>query len=145
MLALMRRVILAALCVWVLGVGAVARAGREAEDLKRQIDAQRAAVVDFERLDPQRAVPDEIQNLRSWLDEAANLHTEKEYDKVREVLDRCIAQAELLRQKTAAYKLKAQLQERETGLKRSKDRVEKTKQAITQAQVNKKAMEMNVK
>lgn len=145
MLRPMRRVLVAVVCVWVLGFGAVARAGREAEDLRRQIDAQRAAVVDFERLDAQRAVPDEIQLLRSWLDEAANLHTAKEYDKVREVVDRCIAQAELLRQQIAAYKVKAQLQEREIGLKRSKDRVEKTKQAITQAQVNKRAMEMNAK
>lgn len=141
----MRRVVFAAFLWMAVGSGGLAHAGREADDLRRQIEAQRAAVVDFERLDAQRAVPDEITHLRAWLDEATNLVTEKEWDKVREVLDRCVAQAELIRQKIAAAKAKATLKERERGLQRSKEKVERTKQAILQAQANKKAMEMNVK
>jgi len=143
----MRRVILTFWCAATLFLGAAttAHANREADDLRRQIESQKAAVVDFERLDAQRAVPDEVTLLRAWLDEASNLHTEKEFDKVREVLDRCVAQAELLRQKIAAAKDKARLAEREAALKKSKEKVEHTRQAIQQAQVNKRAMELNAK
>jgi hypothetical protein len=143
----MRRVLLALLCAATLSLSAssTAFANREADDLHRQIDSQKAAVVDFERLDAQRSASDEITILRTWLDEASNLHTEKEFDKVREVLDRCVAQAEMLRQKIAAAKDKARLAEREAALKRSKEKVEHTRQAIQQAQVNKRAMELNAK
>lgn len=122
-----------------------ARAGREKADLQRDIDAQRAAVTDFERLDEKRAVTDEITLLRTWLDEASAQFAKEDWDKVREVLDRCVAQAELLRQKIAAAKLGGQAQGREAAVKASRDKVEKTRAALQQAMVTKKAMEMNNK
>ena len=118
---------------------------QEKADLQRNIEAQRAAVSDFERLDERHAVTAEITFLRAWLDEASALAAKEDWDKVREVLDRCVAQAELLRQKIAAAKLTAQADEREAAVKRSREKVEKTRQALQQAQVNKKAMEMNNK
>lgn len=118
---------------------------QELEDLKRQVDTQRSGVGDLERIDDKRAVVSEITLLRMWLDEADGLLARQEPDKVREVIDRCLAQTELIRQKTTASKVTAQAIEREGALKRSRDRVEKTKAAIQQAQINKKALEMNVK
>ena len=77
---------------------------REVSDLTREIDTQRAAAADLERLDDQRAVTAETTNLRSWLDEASSQLAKEEMDKTREVLARCIAQSELIRQKIAAAK-----------------------------------------
>jgi hypothetical protein len=128
-----------------LALVAPARAGQEKADLQRDIDAQRAAVADFERLDDRHAATDEITLLRTWLDEASAQFAKEEWNKVREELDRCVAQAELLRQKIAANRLMAQAQDREAAVKRSRDKVEKTKAALQQATVNKKAMEMNSK
>ncbi|MEA2699694.1 MAG: hypothetical protein QOI66_3965, partial [Myxococcales bacterium] len=81
-----------AFCAW----ASVAQAGEE-DDLQRQIDTQRSGLADLDRLDDLRTTTDEITLLRSWLDEAWNLRSKHEYDEVREVLDRCIAQAELIR------------------------------------------------
>jgi hypothetical protein len=120
-------------------------ARRDAEDLRRDIDSQRAAVVDFERLDTDRAVPDEITLLRTWLDEAQAQFAKEQYDRVREVLDRCIAQAELIRQKINAAKLTGQARERDTALKKLKEKIDRTKQQLQQATVTKKALEMNAK
>jgi hypothetical protein len=83
-------------------VGGQAFAGQEAEDLKRQIESQRAAVSDLERLDDRHLVTDEITLLKSWLDEAWQQYSKEEWKRVREVVDRCIAQAELIRQKITA-------------------------------------------
>ena len=68
-------------------------ASQEAEDLKRQIESQRAAVSDLERLDDHHMVTDEITLLKSWLDEAWSQYSKEEWKRVREVVDRCIAQA----------------------------------------------------
>ena len=84
-----------------LTTGGRARAGEE-DDLQRQIETQRAGVNDLERLDELRTTTDEITLLKAWLDEAWALRSKHEYDQVREVLDRCIAQAELVRQKISA-------------------------------------------
>jgi hypothetical protein len=118
---------------------------REAEDLRREIDAQRAAIVDLERLDVDRAVPDEIANLKTWLDEATGQLGKEEMNRVREVLDRCIAQAELIRQKINAAKLTAQMRDRDAALKRLREKIDRTKQQLQQTTVTKKAMEMNAK
>jgi hypothetical protein len=118
---------------------------READDLRREIDAQRAAVIDLERLDADRAVPDEIANLKTWLDEATGQLGKEEMNRVREVLDRCIAQAELIRQKINAAKLTAQMRDRDAALKRLREKIERTRQQLQQTTVAKKAMEMNAK
>jgi hypothetical protein len=118
---------------------------REVEDLRRQIDSQRSSAGDLERLDERRTVTDEITMLRSWIDEAATQLQKDELDKVREVLDRCVAQTELIRQKTVAARMTGQANDKEATLKRARERNEKTKVAIQQATINKKAMEMNTK
>jgi len=118
---------------------------REVEDLRRQIETQRAGLGDLERLDSSHVATEEVTLLRAWLDEAETQLSKEELDKSREVIDRCLAQAELIRQKTAAGRLSAQANEREAALKRSRDKVQKTKEAIQQATVNKKALEMTTK
>jgi hypothetical protein len=120
-----------------------ALANQEAEDLKRQIESQRAAVSDLERLDDAHAVTDEIALLRNWLDEAWAQYSKEEYKKVREVIDRCLAQAELIRQKTNAAKMTAYANDRERAVRASRDKVSKTKQALLDSTSTKKALEMN--
>jgi hypothetical protein len=118
---------------------------REIEDLNRQIGAARAGVGDLERLDDRRAVTDELTLLRAWIDEAATQLNKDEPDKVREVLDRIMQQTELIRQKITASKITAQAVEKENQVRKGRERIEKTKEAIQQATVNKKALEMNAK
>src|SRR5450432_3245116 len=95
-----------------IAAGKTARAGEE-DDLQRQIETQRAGVSDIERLDELHTAGDEITLLKTWLDESWDLRAKHEYDQVREVLDRCLGQAELIRQKTSASKLRAQADTRE--------------------------------
>jgi hypothetical protein len=118
---------------------------READDLRRQIEIQRAGVGDLERTDGAHVASEELTLLRTWLDEAATQLSKDEYDKTREVIDRCSATAVLIREKTAAGRLTAQANEREAALKRSREKVQKTKEAVQQATINKKALEMNTK
>jgi hypothetical protein len=120
-----------------------ARAGEE-DDLQRQIDSQRSGVPDLERLDELRATTDEITLLRSWLDEAWNLRSKHEYDQVREVLDRCLAQAELIRQKINSSKLKAQVQTRETNLATVRNKIAQARKALQDTTIKKKALEGSV-
>lgn len=118
---------------------------REVADLGREIDTQRAAAADLERLDDGHAVTDETTLLRSWLDEAGAQLAKDELDKTRQVLARCIAQAELVRQKIAAAKLTQKAAEREAALKASRDKLDKTRRDLQQATIDKKALEMNTK
>jgi hypothetical protein len=118
---------------------------RELADLKREIDTQRAAASDLERLDEQHAVTDETTLLRSWLDEASSQLAKEETDKTRAVLARCIAQSELIRQKIAAGNATRKANEREAALKASRDKVIRTKGELQQATIDKKALELNNK
>ncbi len=120
-------------------------AGQESEDLKRQIESQRAAVSDLERLDDHHMVTDEITRLKSWLDEAWQQYSKEEWKHVREVVDRCIAQAELIRQKITAGKMTAYANDREAAVRATRDKIERTKKALLDAQSTKKALEMNNK
>jgi hypothetical protein len=122
-----------------------ALASQEAEDLKRQIESQRAAVSDLERLDDRHLVTDEITLLRSWLDEAWAQYSKEEWKRVREVVDRCIAQAELIRNKITAAKMTAYATDREAAVKATREKVERTKKQLLEAQATKKAMEMTSK
>jgi hypothetical protein len=140
------RILAAFTCAATLGVASPAFASKaEANDLRRQIDSQRSAVADLERLDDTHRTAGETALLREWLDEADAQHAKEEWDKVRLVLDRCIAQAEFIRQKTVAAKLTAQAEERERAAKASRDKLDRTKRELADAQVNKKALEMNSK
>jgi hypothetical protein len=125
--------------------GGQALANQEADDLKRQIESQRAAVSDLERLDDRRMVTDEITNLRSWLDEAWAQYSKEEYKRVREVVDRCIAQAELIRQKITAAKMTAYANERDGQVRATREKIERTKKQLLDAQSTKKALEMTAK
>ena len=126
-------------------VGAQALAGQEAEDLKRQIESQRAAVSDLERLDDRHMVTDEITLLKSWLDEAWQLYSKEDWKPVREVIDRCLAQAELIRQKITAAKMTAYANDREAAVKAMRAKIEQTKKQLLDAQSTKKALEMTNK
>ena len=125
--------------------GSQAWASQEAEDLKRQIESQRAAVADLERLDDRHMVTDEITLLRTWLDEAWSQYSKEEWKKVREVVDRCIAQAELIRQKITAAKMTAYANDREAQVRATRDKIERTKKQLLEAQATKKALEMTNK
>jgi predicted transcriptional regulator len=120
-------------------------AGQEAEDLKRQIESQRAAVSDLERLDDRHLVTDEITLLKSWLDEAWQQYSKEEWKRVREVVDRCIAQAELIRDRITAGKMTAYANDREAAVRSTREKIERTKKALLDAQSTKKALEMNSK
>jgi hypothetical protein len=128
-----------------LALAGHAEARRRPEDLKRQIESEQAAVGDLERLDDKRVAVDELALLRSWYDEAWGQYGKEEYDRVREILERTTAQAELIRQKSTAGKLSAQAADRENAAKVSREKLERTKKELQQATIKKKAMEMNSK
>ena len=134
---------LAAMVLALAGLTGVARAGEE-DDLQRQIDTQRSGLSDLDRLDDLRSATDEMTLLRSWLDEAWNLRSKHEYDQVREVLDRCIAQAELIRQKISAAKLRTQLQKRESTLDELHTKIQTTKKALQEMTIKKRTLEGSV-
>ena len=122
----------------------IARAGEE-DDLQRQIETQRAGVSDIERLDELHAAGDEITLLKTWLDEAWALRAKHEYDQVREVLDRALAQAELIRQKISASKLRAQADKREAALQETRRKTDQARKALADTVLKKKALEASSK
>jgi hypothetical protein len=130
----------AALAFLYMGAALPAHAGEE-DDLQRQIETQRAGVTDIERLDELHAAGDEIILLKTWLDEAWNLRAKHEYDQVREVLDRSLAQAELIRQKINASKLRAQADKRESELQTLRRKIEQARKNLQDTIVKKKALE----
>ena len=136
LLSLITATACAAACGWPLQ----AQAGEE-DDLQSRIETQRSGVADLEKMDDLRAVPDEITLLRAWLDEAWSLRSKHEYDQVREVLDRCSAQAELIRAKITASKLRAQAQKHETAVADLKARIAKTRKALSDTITKKKVLE----
>jgi len=113
----------------------------EEDDIQRQIDVQKSGVADLEHLDRQHAATSEIQRLRDWLGQAWDLRNKHEPDDAREVLERCVAQAELVRQVITAAQLKAQVTEREAKLASTKSETEKKKKALLDAQVKKRALD----
>jgi hypothetical protein len=137
---------LALACSLALGSSSLAHASKaEASDLRRQIDSARAAVADLERLDETHRTQAETTLLRAWLDEADAEHAHEQWDKVRLTLDRCVAQAELVRQKTIAYRIGAQADDRERAARASRDKLERTKKELADPMTTKKALEMNNK
>ena len=124
-----------------LGIGQRAAQTGEEDDLQREIDTQRVSVADLERLDEQKATGDEIAQLRSWLDEAWSLRSKHEYDQVREVLERTRKQADLIRAKITASKLRAQATAREAALNDMRAKIARTKKALAETLKKKKALE----
>lgn len=135
------RLVLAAVCLLTFCARPGSATAGEEDDLQRQIETQRTGANDLDRLDDLKATTDEITLLRAWLDEAWNLRAKHEYDQVREVLDRCLSQAELVRQKISAAKLRAQVQKREITLAELKAKIDRTRKAFQEITVKKKALE----
>src|SRR4029078_11161492 len=78
---------------------------------------------------------------RSWLDEAWSLRSKHEHDQVREVLERTRKQADLIRAKITASKLRAEATSREASLAALRERIEKTKKALAETMKRKKTIE----
>ena len=126
-----------------LTVPIVARAG-EADDLQRQIDYLKQTTSDLERQDDQKAVSTDITMMRSWLDNAWTLRSQEKYEEVRIVLDRCDAQANMVRQRLTAAKLAAQASAKEDEVKRAKTQLARTKKALENAKIQKAQLEGKV-
>lgn len=120
-----------------------ARAGNA--DLQREIKVQQSAASDLAALDTAKVVQDEVALLKTWLDEAWTRQSKDQGGRARESLERCLAQADLIRQKLATAKLKADADAREKAAREARDKVQRTKKALDDAIVKKKAMEMNAK
>ncbi len=142
MSGVMRRHLLLSLAALAL---AATTARADSTDLKREIQAQQSAVSDLAALDPTHAVADEIALLKTWLDEAWDRQTKDQGARAREALDRCLAQADLIRQKITTAKLIAQATEHEKAAADARDKLAATKKALEDAAVKKKALEMNSK
>ncbi len=125
-------------------VGQLAMAG-EADDLQSMIDRSRRNSTDLQRMDEQRLAAEEVAVMNTWLDEAWRLRSEKNYDKVREVLDRCDAQADMIREQITAGQLMAQARQEETALAATQQRIEELKVAIDEAKQKKAKLEVTSK
>ena len=134
-------ILTAAVCAALLAAGQRAALAGEEDDLQREIDTQRVSVADLERLDELKATGDEITQLRSWLDEAWSLRSKHEYDQVREVLDRALKQADLIRAKITVSKLRAQAQKRESALQDTRTKIARTKKSLADTTLKKKVLE----
>jgi hypothetical protein len=126
-----------------MAVPVLARAG-EADDLQRQIDYLKQTTNDLERQDDQKAATTDLTMMRSWLDNAWTLRSQEKYDEVRIVLDRCEAQANMVRQRLNAAKLSAQAAAKEDEVKRAKNQLGRTKKALENAKIQKARMEGKV-
>ena len=126
-----------------LAVPVMARAG-EADDLQRQIDYLKQTTNDLERQDDQKAVTTDLTMMRAWLDNAWTLRSQEKYDEVRIVLDRCEAQANMVRQRLNAAKLAAQATAKEDEVKRARSQLARTKKALENAKIQKARLEGKV-
>ena len=126
-----------------LAVPVGARAG-EADDLQRQIDYLKQTTNDLERQDDQKSVTTDLTMMRAWLDNAWTLRSQEKYDEVRIVLDRCEAQANMVRQRLNAAKLAAQAAVKEDEVKRARAQLSRTKKALENAKIQKARLEGKV-
>ena len=140
MTARLRRTLQVLMVAASLGAASGAWAGEE-DDLQRQIETQRAGVADLERLDELKATTDEITMLRAWLDEVWALRSKHDYDQVREVLDRALKQADLIRAKITVSKLRAQAQKREAALQDTRTKIAQSRKALQDTTLKKKILE----
>jgi cysteinyl-tRNA synthetase len=134
-----RRHVLISLAL-LLGTARLAGAGEE-EDLQRQIELQRTNATDLERLDETRAAGEEITRLKDWLNQAWTLRSRHEVDEVRPVLDRCAAQAELVRQMIMAARWQTQVKSREAAIERARNKTQQTRSALQKLQAERRELE----
>jgi len=137
--------ILAALAVAAALAPASRASAGEADDLQRMIEVARQGAKDLERLDDQGAVRDEITFLNVWLDNAWRLRAQQKYDEVRVMLDRVQAQAEMIHEKISAAQLSREAVKKEQELKRIRDEIAKTREALQAATLQKAALEGRTK
>src|SRR5882757_5332221 len=137
--------ILAALAVAAALAPASRASAGEADDLQRMIEVARQGAKDLERLDDQGAVRDEITFLNVWLDNAWRLRAQQKYDEVRVMLDRVQAQAEMIHEKITAAQLSREAVKKEQELKRIRDEIAKTREALQAATLQKAALEGRTK
>ena len=126
-----------------LAVPVMARAV-EADDLQRQIDYLKQTTTDLERQDDQKSVASDIMMMRSWLDNGWTLRSQEKYDEVRIILDRCEAQANMVRQRLTAAKLSAQAAAKEDEVKRARNHLAHTKKTLENAKIQKARLEGKV-
>jgi hypothetical protein len=119
-----------------LSLPSLARAG-EADDLQRIIEDKRQTANDLDRLDDQKVAGTDVTVLRMWLDTAWSLRSQEKYDEVRVVVDRCKAQADMIREKITAAKLDAVAKQKEADVSRARATLERTKKALENARVQK--------
>jgi multidrug resistance efflux pump len=119
-----------------LSLPSLARAG-EADDLQRIIEDKRQTANDLDRLDDQKVAGTDVTVLRMWLDTAWSLRSQEKYDEVRVVVDRCKAQADMIREKITASKLDAAAKQKEADVARARATLDRTKKALENAKVQK--------
>ncbi len=129
--------------VALLAVPSLARAG-QADDLQRQIDYLKQTTNDLERQDDQKSVTTDVTMMRSWLDNAWTLRSQEKYEEVRIVLDRCEAQANMVRQRLVAARLAAQATAKEDEVKQARAQLARTKKALENAKLQKARLEGKV-
>jgi hypothetical protein len=123
-----------------LSIPALARAG-EADDLQRIIDAARQTAKDLKNLDTLRAAETDRTVLGMWLDKAWSLRSQEKFDEAHTVTDRCVAQADMIREKITASKLAAQADQKEADVAKARATLEKTKKQLESAKVQKIKLE----
>jgi len=89
-------------------------------------------------------VSTEVTMMKSWLDNAWTLRSQEKYEEVRIVLDRCEAQANMIRQQLTAAKLSAQASAKEDEVKRARNQLSRTKKALENAKIQKARLEGKV-
>lgn len=119
-----------------LSLPSLARAG-EADDLQRIIEDKRQTATDLDRLDEQKVAGTDVTVLRMWLDTAWTLRSQEKYDEVRVVVDRCKAQADMIREKITASKLDAVAKQKEADVARARATLDRTKKALENAKIQK--------
>jgi hypothetical protein len=127
-----------------LTVPVMARAG-EADDLQRLIDNLKQTTSDLERMDDQKSASSDIIMMRTWLDrDAWNFRSQEKFEEAHGVLERCEAQANMIRQKLTAAKLSAQAAAKEDEVKRAKSQLARLKKALENAKIQKARLEGKV-
>jgi hypothetical protein len=122
-------------------IGSAGAARADKADLQRDIDGQSAAARDLGALDKRGAAADDRRTLAAWLDEAGQRLQAGNLELVRHILDRCVAQAELVRQVIGAGKLEDEVADRRKALTVSEQRLEDTRKKIAAAKARRAELE----
>jgi hypothetical protein len=114
-------------------------------DIERQIQALRGTANDMEALDSERRVREEIGVLRQWLDEAWNFQSRGADGTAKRFLDLCVGQTELIRQRINTVKAGSDADKREAAVADTKNKIQKTREALDKAKTKKSVLEAQTK